>query len=104
MESFRGYWLVKKRVSGMHTLVLFYHISKCVFNYCRVAAPMEVKLRPKGLGLGADRTVLENAAKALTKPKDGEEELKVVVGANVQLLSGKHQGLYGQVCFYYWGL
>uniref|UniRef100_A0A0P5MGM2 G patch domain and KOW motifs-containing protein n=1 Tax=Daphnia magna TaxID=35525 RepID=A0A0P5MGM2_9CRUS len=62
-----------------------------------VAAPMEVKLRPKGLGLGADRTVLENAAKALTKPKDGEEELKVVVGANVQLLSGKHQGLYGQV-------
>ncbi|XP_046651868.1 G-patch domain and KOW motifs-containing protein-like [Daphnia pulicaria] len=62
-----------------------------------VAAPMEVKLRPKGLGLGADRTVLENAAKALTKPKEGEEELKVIIGANVQLLSGKHQGLYGQV-------
>jgi hypothetical protein len=58
---------------------------------------MEVKLRPKGLGLGADRTVLENAAKALTKPKEGEEELKVIIGANVQLLSGKHQGLYGQV-------
>ncbi len=67
------------------------------FFQLRVAAPMEVKLRPKGLGLGADRTVLENAAKALTKPKEGEEELKVVIGANVQLLSGKHQGLYGQV-------
>ena len=63
---------------------------------------MEVKLRPKGLGLGADRTVLENAAKAMTKPKEGEEELKVIVGASVQLLSGKNQGLYGQVqhCFH----
>ena len=60
---------------------------------------MEVKLRPKGLGLGADRTVLENAAKALSKPKEGEEKLKVIIGANVQLLSGKHQGLYGQVSY-----
>lgn len=66
---------------------------------CRVAAPVEVKLRPKGLGLGADRSVLENAKKlAVGQPgKDGEEELKVVVGAHVQLLNGKHQGQYGQV-------
>lgn len=63
----------------------------------RVAATVEVKVRPKGLGLGADHTVLQNAAKGLAKPKEGDEELKVVVGANVQLLSGKHQGLYGQV-------
>lgn len=59
---------------------------------------MHVKVRPKGLGLGADRSVLENAAKAIAKSaKEGEEELKIIVGAFVQVLSGKHQGLYGQV-------
>lgn len=69
------------------------------FPIFRVAATVEVKVRPKGLGLGADHSVLQNAAKVLAKPKEGEEELKVVVGANVQLLCGKHQGFYGQVSF-----
>lgn len=56
-------------------------------------------MRPKGLGLGADRSVLEKAAKTTSsnKPKEGEEKLEVVVGGYVQLLTGKHQGLYGQV-------
>lgn len=59
---------------------------------------MQVKVRPKGLGLGADRSVLEKASKSVAQSnKEGEEQLKVIVGAFVQLLSGKHQGLYGQV-------
>ena len=59
---------------------------------------MQVKVRPKGLGLGADRSVLEKASKSIAQSnKEGEEQLKVIVGAFVQLLSGTHQGLYGQV-------
>lgn len=62
---------------------------------------MQVKVRPKGLGLGADRSVLEKASKSVAQSnKEGEEQLKVIVGAFVQLLSGKHQGLYGQVFSY----
>lgn len=73
------------------------YIAHHIHLLTRVAAPVEVKLRPKGLGLGADRTVLETAAKASSISKTGEDELKLVVGACVQLLSGKNLGLYGQV-------
>lgn len=55
-------------------------------------------MRPKGLGLGADRSVLENANKALSNKKQ-DEELKLITGAFVQFISGKQQGLYGQVSY-----
>ena len=68
-----------------------------LFILFSVAAIVTVTVRPKGLGLGADRSVLEKAAKAVAQAKEVDETLKVAIGAYVQLLSGKHQGLYGQI-------
>ena len=54
-------------------------------------------LRPKGLGLGADRSVLANAAKVIAETKDAEEKLNLLKGSYVQVVGGKQQGFYGQV-------
>ena len=68
-----------------------------MYIFLSVAVPVAVTVRPKGLGLGADRSVFEKATKAVAQAKEMDETLKVAIGAYVQLLSGKHQGLYGQV-------
>jgi hypothetical protein len=44
------------------------------------------------MGLGADKLSLPPPA-----PQEEEEELKVIIGAYVQIISGMHKGLYGQV-------
>jgi len=62
-----------------------------------VVAPLEVSLRPKGLGLGADLSFLEKATKELTEARSGTEKLSIVTGAFVKIISGKHQGSYGQI-------
>nr|XP_015923098.1 G-patch domain and KOW motifs-containing protein isoform X2 [Parasteatoda tepidariorum] len=54
--------------------------------------PIEVKLRPKGLGLGADASVLKKNEK-----KAKEEKLELIKGAFVQIIQGPHKGHYGQV-------
>ena len=41
--------------------------------------------------------VLEKATKAVAQAQELDETLKVAISAYVQLLSGKHQGLDGQV-------
>jgi hypothetical protein len=47
------------------------------------------------MGLGADKfTALSSPSPA---PQEGEEELKVIIGAYVQIISGLNKGLYGQV-------
>lgn len=51
----------------------------------------EPTLRPKGMGLGANK--MANAEK---KPKD-EEELKLVKGAFAKITAGLHKGTYCQV-------
>lgn len=61
----------------------------------RNVSTYEIKQRPKGLGLGANPAILKKATS--TKPNHGEEELKLIVNAHVQVLDGKHQGMYGQV-------
>ena len=68
------------------------------FSENSIAPIVKVDVRPKGLGLGADRSKLAigNAAETKTETKEAEK-LKLVVGAYVQLLGGKNQGSYGQV-------
>lgn len=53
------------------------------------------QLRPKGLGLGADK-VIKNKDKSKTS-KDKEEELSIVKNSFVKITTGKYSGLYGKV-------
>ncbi|KAI5651409.1 g-patch domain-containing protein [Phthorimaea operculella] len=54
-------------------------------------------LRPKGLGLGADK-VISDKQKKKTVNKDGkEEELAIVKNSYVKIIAGKHTGYYGKV-------
>ncbi|KAI8434264.1 hypothetical protein MSG28_012358 [Choristoneura fumiferana] len=53
------------------------------------------ELRPKGLGLGADKVVKENQKKNVTKDKD--ENLSIVKNAYVKITTGKYAGCYGRV-------
>ncbi|XP_075440814.1 G-patch domain and KOW motifs-containing protein [Ascaphus truei] len=65
--------------------------------------PLEQKLRPKGLGLGADRTALKELEpqKRRRPLKPGEEppeeERGLGTGSAVQIQSGTHKDLYGKV-------
>ncbi|MEE6505664.1 hypothetical protein FKM82_005614, partial [Ascaphus truei] len=64
--------------------------------------PLEQKLRPKGLGLGADRTALKELEpqKRRRPLKPGEEppeeERGLGTGSAVQIQSGTHKDLYGK--------
>jgi len=67
-----------------------------------VAPPVEAALRPKGLGLGADKTVkMKEEKKRPLKPGDKrpeeEENLTLKTGAHIVIESGKHKDLYAVV-------
>ncbi|KAF9417028.1 hypothetical protein HW555_005780 [Spodoptera exigua] len=53
------------------------------------------ELRPKGLGLGADKVIKDNQKKQ-TKDKK-EEELVIVKNSFVKITTGKYSGYYGKV-------
>lgn len=55
------------------------------------------QLRPKGLGLGADKVVKENQKKS---SKENDEDLAIVKKALVKVTMGKYAGFYGQVEFF----
>lgn len=66
--------------------------------------PIEHQLRPKGLGLGADRSAIKDLepSKHQRPPKPGEErgkeeELVMGPGGCVLVQSGPHKDLYGKV-------
>lgn len=66
--------------------------------------PVEHQLRPKGLGLGADRSAIKDLEpgkhKRPPKPgeeRDKEEELVMGPGGCVLVESGAHKDLYGKV-------
>lgn len=68
-----------------------------IFFCFRVVAPVQVNLRPKGLGLGAD-------ASAVNKAKDkkkGEEKLELIKGAYVHIIQGRQEGFYGEVSIFF---
>ncbi|XP_022824763.1 G patch domain and KOW motifs-containing protein [Spodoptera litura] len=53
------------------------------------------ELRPKGLGLGADKVVKENQKKQAKDKK--EEQLVIVKNSFVKITTGKYSGYYGKV-------
>ncbi|KAM3965606.1 G-patch domain and KOW motifs-containing protein [Aphomia sociella] len=53
------------------------------------------QLRPKGLGLGADKVIADNQKKKSSKDK--EEDLSIVKNSYVKITSGKNSGCYGKV-------
>ncbi|MEQ2189446.1 hypothetical protein GOODEAATRI_025370 [Goodea atripinnis] len=66
--------------------------------------PIEHQLRPKGLGLGADRSAIKDLepSKRRRPPKPGEEqakeeELVMAPGGCVLVESGAHKELYGKI-------
>lgn len=70
----------------------------------RNVKPIEHQLRPKGLGLGADRSVLKDLEPSRHKqsPKPGDEQVKeeeLVMGRGgcVLVHSGPHKDMYGKV-------
>ena len=61
---------------------------------CRLVAAALPELRPRGMGLGADKVVMQNK-NVQSKTKE-EEELKLEKGTFVKVLKGKHTN-YGQI-------
>ncbi|XP_072102503.1 G-patch domain and KOW motifs-containing protein [Mobula birostris] len=66
--------------------------------------PLEQQLRPKGLGLGADRSVARDLepSRPTRPPKPGEERPEEepqgpALGRKVQIRQGPHRDLYGQI-------
>lgn len=55
------------------------------------------ELRPKGMGLGADKMI---KPKALLIPPAKDEVLTIKKNASVRILLGKFKDMYGQVSFY----
>nr|DBA21644.1 TPA: hypothetical protein GDO54_018253 [Pyxicephalus adspersus] len=64
--------------------------------------PLEQKLRPKGLGLGADRSALQELEpqkprKPLKPGQEAEESKGLGTGSAVLIQNGSHKDLYGKV-------
>jgi len=67
--------------------------------YVRLVAPVEAVARPKGLGLGADRSLAlqqKNDSKSAGR-NSGEEQLVMKKGSYCVVKSGRNQGLYAVV-------
>ncbi|KFM70252.1 G patch domain and KOW motifs-containing protein, partial [Stegodyphus mimosarum] len=61
-------------------------------NSSKIVEPVQVQLRPKGLGLGADASALKKNQK-----KESDEKLDLVKGSYVLITQGSHKGSYGEV-------
>lgn len=69
-----------------------------MINFANVFSRSKYKqpqLRPKGLGLGADKIVTENQKKKAKNEKG--EELSIMKNSFVKITSGKLSGYYGKV-------
>ncbi|XP_076546824.1 G-patch domain and KOW motifs-containing protein-like isoform X2 [Osmia lignaria lignaria] len=60
----------------------------------KVVSAVIPELRPKGMGLGADKVTLQ---KKNTDSKKQEEELKIEKGTFVKIIAGKQSNNYGQI-------
>lgn len=60
----------------------------------KLVSPVVPELRPKGMGLGADKVTLQ---KKNTDSKKQEEELKIEKGTFVKIIAGKQSNNYGQI-------
>lgn len=60
----------------------------------KVVSAVVPELRPKGMGLGADKVTLQ---KKNTDSKKNDEELKIEKGTFVKIIAGKQSNNYGQI-------
>ncbi|XP_076664363.1 G-patch domain and KOW motifs-containing protein-like [Andrena cerasifolii] len=60
----------------------------------KLVSALTPELRPKGMGLGADKVTLQ---KQTTNSKKQEEELKIEKGTFVKIIAGKQSNAYGQI-------
>lgn len=106
--------IFKPKMFGSSCIHLFYILHASIslfielmllFPVCyRDVKPIEHQLRPKGLGLGADRSAIKDLepSRHQRPPKPGEErgkeeELVMGPGGCVLVESGAHKDLYGKV-------
>ena len=69
-------------------------------NHFRAVAPVVATLRPKGMGLGADRSQLKQLNHTSTDGAEGDkEELVLKKGSYCVILKGSNKDLYGVVSF-----
>ena len=70
-----------------------------MFILFRSVAPIQAVMRPKGMGLGADRSKSLQGKDSSNSSKDSkkDEDLEWKKGAYCIIESGKNEGLYGQV-------
>lgn len=68
----------------------------CNFLFCRISQTKEPTLRPKGLGLGANK--MANVEKP-QKTKDGTE-LTLKKGGFAKITAGHHKGSYCDVSIF----
>jgi len=59
--------------------------------------PLEVKIRPKGLGLGAELPNSSSSSRSSKSSSSSKEVLELKKGAYVFMSAGKHKGLYGTI-------
>jgi hypothetical protein len=74
------------------------HLPNFSFKWCFIDRAVTADVsqpRPRGMGLGAD--MLGFLSVPSPAHHEGEEELKVIKGAYVQIIYGSHRGVYGQV-------
>ena len=67
----------------------------------RIIKPIVPVLRPKGLGLGADKSAaLQSSRNAASQGanEQHDEKLSLKPGAYCRVTSGKRDGQYGTVC------
>jgi hypothetical protein len=62
-----------------------------------VVEAIEPRLRPKGLGLGAERPQMTQDVKPTSSNKDENENLTLKKGACVRINRGINKGKYGKV-------
>lgn len=56
------------------------------------------ELRPKGMGLGADKITLQKQQQQNGKPQKEEEELRMEKGSFIKIIAGKQSvNAYGQI-------
>ena len=88
-------------VSSSSSCCCCYSSSESVSICCRVVKPLVPVVRPKGLGLGADKSILLQTSSNNKHQHHGnssqEDELVLKRGSYCMLIGGKHDGQYGTV-------
>lgn len=73
-------------------------LSESTICFSKSVKAQEPPLRPKGLGLGANK--IANTEKKGSNNTDDDKDLALIKGAFAKITAGQNKGLYCQVCFH----